>query len=112
MGIFTEVVQILLGVNEPESKAITDKWLPRLMKLGWHILRIAFVLIFIHCLWAYPSAGVLFVVLMWFIIEAEKRINHLEKELKIERKMNRDSYSTERYSPRSDYRRTNPGDLS
>ena len=98
MNIFTDFISILLGTNEEEAKDIANTWYPRLVKLGWHLVRLMFVGIAIHCLWNYPSAGIMLVFLGWFIIESERRIGKLEQQLKIERKINREAYSTERYT--------------
>jgi hypothetical protein len=73
------------------------------------VMRILVLALFIHCLWNYPSAAIIIGVLTYFIIQLEKRVSVLEKEIEIERRLNREAYSTERYAPRPKERTSYPG---
>jgi len=103
MGFMKTILSLILAVDKNTAGEIAGKIYPKVQTIVKFISRLLLFVTFIYCLYSETAAAILIAVLVYFIVELEMRVNNLEKELEIEKKINREAYSTERYAPKVTY---------
>lgn len=111
MKPLTSMLSMILGINKSEAQGIVNEVIPKITPAFRFLARLICLIMFVYCLYAYTVAAILIAALAYFIIQLEERVAVLEKEIEIERRLNREAYSTERYSARPGYGEQNKGHI-
>lgn len=109
MNYLINILSMILGTNKEDTKSAVDEMLPEAMPFLRLFARIILFVMFLYCLYKYTIIAVIIAALVYFIIQLEQRVFILEKEIEIERRLNREAYSTERYTARPGYGKQNQG---
>jgi len=109
MNLLTKALSILLGISSENADGLANEIAPKLEPVIRFISRIFVFAMFIICLYREPEIAILIGILVYFIVSLESRVSMLEKELQVERRLNREAYSTERYTARQGDREQNKG---
>lgn len=100
MGFLKTILSVLLAVDKKTAEEIIGNIRPKVEPIVRFMSRLCVFIIFFHCLYKDPSAAFLIAILTYFVGVLETRVDNLEAELNIEKKVNREAYSTERYNPK------------
>lgn len=103
MSFMKTILSFILAVDNNTAGEIASSIYPKVQAIAKFIGRLLLFVTFIYCLYSETAAAILIAILVYFIIELEIRVDNLEKELEIEKKINREAYSIERYAPKAQY---------
>ena len=109
MKILIKILSVLLGIDSESAKKLAEELFPKVAPVIRFVSRLLVSITFIYCLYSEPAAAILIGILVYFITELEGRVAVLEKELEVERRINREAYSTERYASYPGYPKQNKG---
>lgn len=111
MNPLISILSMILGIDKSDAQGVVNEIIPKVTPAFRFLARLTCIIMFVYCLYAYTVAALLIAALAYFIIQLEERVAVLEKEIEIERRLNREAYSTERYSARPGYGEQNKGHI-
>ena len=82
METVKKTVGTFFGLSSVETEMLIADAKQRVLPVVTTVIRILFVLSFLYCFFVYTAIGMIMLVLAYYIIQLERRVDNLERKIK------------------------------